>query len=260
MDITIRASLRVERGMTDHPLKWAFVQGSELGFNGLELCLTGGSYQFVTSSAWTQEWKDGVKEMCEQYNMGIQSMSSDWAWTYGSFFPELKDWDRALRHIEGDAKLAAELGAHTILVHFGRAQGSKEEQMAVLGDIAKVGEENGVAFGFEANIWSNTGQGSYQDLLDAAGELDSPGFGIYLHNGYPRAGLPLHEEVIAAGDRIVKAMHSSDLTSDRVEIDWEKAIPVLRENFADGAYVFEVGWDRVAASKKIVDDAIAKYW
>ena len=51
MDITIRASLRVQRGMTDHPLKWAFVQGSELGFDGLELCLTGGSYQFVTSSA-----------------------------------------------------------------------------------------------------------------------------------------------------------------------------------------------------------------
>ena len=61
-------------------------------------------------------------------------------------------------------------------------------------------------------------------------------------------------------DRMVKAMHSSDLTSGRVEIDWAKAIPVLRENFADGAYVFEVGWDRVAASKKIVDDAIARYW
>jgi hypothetical protein len=55
-------------------------------------------------------------------------------------------------------------------------------------------------------------------------------------------------------------MHSSDLTSDRVQIDWEQAIPAMKEYFADGAYTFEVPWDVAEANKKVIDEAIAKYW
>jgi sugar phosphate isomerase/epimerase len=162
--------------------------------------------------------------------------------------------------LANDAALAHELGAHTILMHFGRSQGSRAERKFLLEQVATIGEEHGVAFGFEANIWSNTGQGSYDDLMEMVDEIGSPGFGVYLHNSYPRAGLPLDQELAVAGDRLVQAMHSSDLTSGRVEINWEKAIPVMKKHFADGAYTFEVNWDRVAASKRIVDEAIAKYW
>ena len=147
--------------------------------------------------------------------------------------------------IAEDARLARDLGAHTILVHFGTSSGSQEERRALLEEVAAAGEQYGVAFGFEANIWSNTGQGSFDDLLRSVDEVGSPGFGVYLHNGYPRAGLPLHEEIEAAGDRLVKAMHSSSLTSGEVEIDYEKAFAAMKRYFVGGAYTFEDLQDQI---------------
>ena len=63
-----------------------------------------------------------------------------------------------------------------------------------------------------------------------------------------------------AGDRLAQAMHSSSLVSGRVELDYEKAFAAMKQSFANGAYTFEVGWDTVSESKKLLDEMIAKYW
>jgi sugar phosphate isomerase/epimerase len=260
MKVSIRASLRPTRGGDIHPLKWAFEEGSKLGFDGLELCMEAGAWSFDLASSWTQKSIEEAKSLCQQYGMSICSLSSDWAWAYASFFPKLKDWGRGVELIADDAKLAREVGAHTILVHFATSKGSWEDCRALLKDVAAAGEESGVALGYEANIWERLGFGGLDSLCRMTDEVGNPYFGVYLHNAYPRAGLPLHEEVEKAGKRLVKAMHSSSLTSGRVEIEFEKAFAAMKDHFADGVYTFEVSWEQAAENKKLLDEMIAKYW
>jgi hypothetical protein len=145
-------------------------------------------------------------------------------------------------------------------MHFATSKGSWEDCKALIVDVAAAGAEYGVVFGYEANIWSIIDLGGYEGLLRLADEVASPYFGVYLHNAYPRSGLPLHEEVERAGDHLVQAMHSSSLTSGQVEIDFQKAFAAMREPFADGAYTFEVPWEVAEENKKLVDDMVAKYW
>ena len=262
MKISIRASMRSVWGSDVHPLKWAFEEGSKLGFDGLEVCLdaTFGN-SFVRF--WTEELVEGAKELCAEYDMPIYSISENWGWNYDCFFPELKDWGKAVEYIAEDAKLAKKLGAHSILVQFGRAKGPWEDCKAVLKDVAAAGEENGVNFGYEANIWALMGLGGLDALCRMVDEIGSPYFGVYLHNAYPRTGLPLHEEMEMAGERLVQAMHSSSLVLGRrppPEIDFEKAFAAMKKYFADGAYTFEVPWEEAEQNKKIIDEMIAKYW
>jgi hypothetical protein len=246
------------RGSTAHPLKWAFEEGSRLGFDGLELCLRADRSSF--STGWTDELKEETKALCAEYGVDILSLSSDWAWAYALFFPDFKDWGVGAQYIAEDAKLAKELGASSILMHFGTSKGSWDDCKAALKDVAAAGEESGVVFGYEANIWERTLLGGFEGLIRMVDEVGSPNFGVYLHNGYPRAGLPLHEEVTKAGERLVQAMHSTTLNTGRVEIEWKKASAAMKKYFAGGAYTFEIPWDVAEENKKVIDDAIARYW
>ena len=258
MKISIRASMRRARGSDVHPLKWAFEKGSELGFDGLELCMSANRNSFVTF--WTDELKEGARALCAEHDMPILSLSSDWAWSYAVFFPEMKDWGWGVEYLAEDARLAKELGAHTILMHFATSKGSWEDCRAALRDVAAAGEEMGVVFGYEANIWELTGLGGFEGLLRMTDQVASPCFGVYLHNAYPRAGLPLHKEVERTGERLVQAMHSSSLTSGRVAIDFEEAFAAMKKYFADGAYTFEIPWEEATQNKKLIDEMIAKHW
>jgi len=258
MKISIRASMRPVRGSGVHPLKWAFEKGSKLSFDGLELCVSPNQFSFAT--LWTDEWKSEARALCEQYDMSIYSLSSDWAWAYACFFPDLKDWGRGVEYIAEDGKLAQELGAHTILMHFATSKGSWEDCRALLKDVAAAGEENGIVFGYEANIWERLGFGGLDSLCRMTDQIGSPHFGVYLHNAYPRGGLPLYEEVEMAGERLVQAMHSSDLVSGRMEIDFPKAFEAMKKYFADGVYTFEIPWGVAEENKKFIDQMVAQYW
>lgn len=258
MRVSIRASMRPVRGSDVHPLKWAFERGTELGFDGLELCLGADRNSFA--GFWTREWVEGTRALCAEYGLPILSLSSDWAWAYAAFFPEFREWGRGVEFIAHDAKLAKELGAQAILVHFATSKGSWQECKALLKDVAAAGEEQGVVLGYEANIWELTGLGGFDGLLRMTDEVGSPYFGVYLHNAYPRAGLPLHEEVAKAGQRLVPVMHSSSLTSGQVEIDYQKAFATMKQHFADGVYTFEIPWDVAEENKVLLDEMIAKYW
>jgi sugar phosphate isomerase/epimerase len=246
------------RGSDAHPLRWAFEGASKLGFEALELIMRANRWGMAAS--WTEEWKAGARSLMDQYGIAISSLCSGWGWAYSAIFPDLKDWGRGIELIAGDAKLARELGAHSILVHFGTSGGSREECKGLLEEVAAAGEENGVSFGYEANIWSGTGHGSFEDLLRMVDQVGSGYFGVYLHNGYPRAGLPLHEEIDMAGDRLVKAMHSSSLVSGQVDIDFEKAFVAMKRHFVDGVYTFEIPWEQAAENKELISEMLAKYW
>ncbi len=257
MKTSIRASMRWSWGSSEHPLKWAFEEGARLGFDGLELCL--GADQLSFATRWSQDMREGAMALSEEHGVSVLSLSSDWAWAYALFFPDFKDWGKGVEFIAEDAKLAKELGASSILMHFGTSKGSWDDCKAALKDVAAAGEENGVVFGYEANIWERTELGGFDGLLRMVDEVGSPNFGVYLHNAYPRAGLPLHEEIMKAGDRLVPAMHSSDLTSGRIEIDYPKAFAAMKQYFADGVYTFEVSWDVAEANKKLIDEMMARY-
>jgi sugar phosphate isomerase/epimerase len=256
--ISIRASMRPVRGSDVNPLKWAFEEGARLGFDGLELCMAANRNSFVTF--WSDELKAETKALSQEYGVSVISLSSDWAWAYAAFFPDFKDWGKGAELIAEDAKLTKELGGNSMLIHMATSKGSWEDCKAALTDCAAAGEQYGIKMGYEANIWERTNLGGYDGLIRMVDEIGSDYFGVYLHNSYPRAGLPLQDEITKAGDRLTPSMHSSDLSSDRVQIDWEKAIPALKQYFADGAYTFEISWDVAEANKKIIDEAIAKYW
>ena len=165
-----------------------------------------------------------------------------------------------MRFLAKDAELASELGAHTILIHFATSQGSWDECKALIKDVAAAGEQYDVRMGFEANIWaSTTGFGGMDSLKKMVDEVGSHYFGIYLHNAWPRGGLPLEREIEEAGDRLLQAMHSSSLVSGGVEIDWAKTFAAMKTRFSDGAYTFEVPWEEAAENKRIIDEVIAKY-
>jgi len=256
MKISIRASLRSVQDSDAHPLKWAFDEGSKLGFDGLELCMEAGAM----AGSWSKESVEQIKALCKQYNMSIYSLSSDWAWSHANTFPSLNEWGKGIELIANDAKLAKELGAHTILMHFATSKGSWDDCKVLLKDVAEIGEETGVVLGYEANIWERLGFGGLDSLCRMTDEIGSPYFGVYLHNAYPRAGLPLHDEVEMAGKRLVKVMHSSSLISGHVEIDFQKAFASMKTYFSDGVYTFEISWEEAGKNKKILDEMIAKYW
>jgi len=258
MKISIRASMEPVRGSNVHPLRWAFEKGAALGFDGLELCL-GASYTSF-STFWTDEWKEGAKALIQEFRMPIFSLSSDWAWAYATFYPDLRRWKDGAGFLEEDAKLAHELGAHTILMHFATAKGSWADCKAAMKDVAAAGAAHGVTFGYEANIWNLINLGGFEGLLRMVDEVGSPHFGVYLHNAYPGSGLPLHKEVEQTGKRLVQAMHSSSLVTGQVQIDYPEAFSAMKATFADGAYTFEVPWSVAEENKKVIDAMIAKYW
>jgi sugar phosphate isomerase/epimerase len=265
MKISIRAGMRPVRGSTVNPLRWAIERASELGIDGLELMTRADRGQM----AWDikPEARQEIKALCAQYKVAILSLSADWAWAYAMFFPGYREWGRkGVDLMAGDAQLAQELGAHTILMHFGSAKGTWDEAKAMLKDIANAGEQYGVRFGFEANIWGNTtGFGKTDTLLRMVDEVGSPNFGVYLHNAWPRGqggggGDPLDQEIAQCGTKLVQSMHSSILTDGNVIIDWQKTVAAMKKYFPDGAYTFEIPWEVAAENKKIVDEALAKYW
>ena len=258
MKVSIRASMRPSPAGDVHPLQWAFEQGSKLGFDGLELCIGADRRTFVT--AWTDQLRQEARALSEKYNMPIYSLSSDWAWAFATFFPELKDWSKGVQWLAEDARLAKDLGAHTILMHFATARGPWEDCKALIADAAAAAQEQGVVFGYEANIWNLIDLGGFEGLLRMTDEVANPHFGVYLHNDYPRSGLPLQEEIERTGKRLVQAMHSSSLISGPVQIDFAKAFRAMQTSFPDGAYTFEVPWEAAEQNKKVIDEMIAKYW
>lgn len=232
---------------------------ARMGFDGIELCLEASAWRFLLSASYSQEVVDQLKSFCQQQGLQVFSLSSDWAWAYASFFPPLSRWGRGVELIADDARLAQKLGAGAMLIHFATSKGSWEDCRALCKEVAAIGEETGVRLGYEANIWERLGFGGLDALCRMVDEVGSRGFGVYLHNSYPRTGLPLEQELAVAGPRLVPCMHSSSLVGGRVQIDWAKAWPAIQQYLPDCVYTFEVNLNQVEPSKRAIDQVIRQY-
>ncbi|MDQ1327662.1 MAG: Sugar phosphate isomerase/epimerase [Candidatus Poribacteria bacterium] len=104
------------------------------------------------AGSWSKESIEQAKSLCKHYNMSVYSLSSDWAWAHSNNFPSLADWGKGIELIADDAKLAKELGAHTILMHFATSKGSWEDCKVLVKDVAEIGKKTGIVMGYEANI------------------------------------------------------------------------------------------------------------
>jgi len=58
MQISIRAAMRQRRGDDTHPLRWAFEEGSQLGFDGVELCMQAGWRLGADCPTWTPQYRE----------------------------------------------------------------------------------------------------------------------------------------------------------------------------------------------------------
>jgi hypothetical protein len=259
---SIRASLRHQRDSEDHPLKWAFDEASTMGFDGLEICMNAGGTRPTMAGVWPDEQIQGTKDLCKQHGMSIFSLSADWAWGFSGFFPTLRGWQgRGVELMEEDAKLANDLGAEAILIHFGTSTGSWEECRALLEPIAKAGEKHKVKMAYEASIWGRLGLGEMETLTKMVDEVGSEWFGVYLHNWYPRRGGTMEQEIVEAGSqRLVNPFHFGTVDPVSAEIDWPKASAAVKEHLPGMIATFEISWDVAAANKKRLDEIAKEYF
>lgn len=262
MKTSIRASLRFQRDSDDHPLKWAFEEAGAMGFDGLEICMNPGGSRPAMAGSWTDEMIQGTKDLCKQHNMSVFSFSADWAWSFSAFFPTLSGWHgRGVELMEEDAKLAGELGAEAILIHFGTSTGDWDDCRELLKQIAKAGEKHKVVMAYEASIWGRLGLGEMDTLTKMVDEVANPYFGIYLHNWYPRRGKPFQDEITEAhGHNLVNPVHFSTVEPPTAEIDWPTASETIKEKLPGIIATFEIGWDVAKANKKRLDEINKEYF
>ena len=183
-----------------------------------------------------------LKAAAEANGLEIPTLSSDWAWGYSEFHPTLSTWGRGTELIVEDARLAADLGAKSILIHFGVSTGNWDQAKGILKEAAAEAEKVGVVLGFEGSIWFRAGLGGQETLVRMVDEIASPGLKIYVHpHGDTAAQVRDIEEV---GDRIC-ALHASALDPS---VDYAQVFAALKKVNYDWYWCFEVSEDQFASS------------
>src|SRR5205085_2228574 len=121
------------------PLEKSFAELARLGYSGVELSTipdreSRGFRQ--RRGVWAGKLDAGkraqIKASAAAVGLEIPTLSSDWAWGYAEFHPTLDGWDRGAEIILEDAKLAADLGAKSILIHFGTSTGPWDQARGIL--------------------------------------------------------------------------------------------------------------------------------
>lgn len=227
-----------------------------LGFEGLELCVIGKDRTRKAYDRLTDADVRAIREIAAGAGMEVASLSADWLWGYGAAKPQLAQWDDVVDGIGRDVALAKELGAKTVLIHFGGATGSWSEARSVLERMAAAAHEVGngeVRLGYEASIFRRSGLGGLLEVKRMIDEVDSPALGVYEHPHYPRAGVAAHEEIELFGPRLC-GLHLGRL--DQVEIDWPRFLGALRRYY-EGYIIFECGYDVARQNKEILERALA---
>lgn len=156
-------------------------RAADLGFDGVELCV------WFPLSEWLNE-EDTTKmiETAKKHNIEIATISADWCHSYSAYHTSLSDWLRCGNGIElfkGEIKLAAKLGAKSMLWHLGRAKGTMEELKKIFYDFAEEAEKQKVKIGIESSFWPIMGLGDQYILKELLDEINSEYFGVYIHGG-----------------------------------------------------------------------------
>jgi len=156
-------------------------RAAELKFDGVELCV------WFPLSEWLNEEKIAkMKETAKKYNIEIASVSADWCHNYGVYHSKLSDWLRCgngMRLFKNEIKLAARLGAKSMLWHLGRAKGTMEEVKKIFNDFAEEAAKQKVRVGIESTFWPLNGLGNLDVLKKILDEINNQYFGVYIHGG-----------------------------------------------------------------------------
>jgi sugar phosphate isomerase/epimerase len=233
----------------DLPLDQSFANLARLGYQGVELSTipdreARGHRQ--RRGVWAEKLDSAkrteIKAAATKAGLEIPTLSSDWAWGYAEFHPTLNGWDRGAELIVEDAKLAADLGAKSILIHFAVSQGSWDQAKGILKGVAAEVEKTGVVLGFEGSLFHLLGLGGQDALVRMVDEVGSQALKIYVHpHGDTTSQVRDIDEV---GERIC-ALHASALDP---AVDYGQVFAALRRAKYDWFWCFEVGEDLFASS------------
>lgn len=249
MKLSVRES-GLREPVSEYPLDWAIGHIKKLGYDGIELCMNPDRVRRGPRSnrrgAWYLEYdKEGrqkLKNRAAEVGLEIPTLSSDWAWGYAEFNPDLSQWDRGVEILCEDVDFARDVGAKAILIHFGVATGTWEQAKKLLGRAAEYAAKQGVILGFEGSIWFRAGLGPQETLVQMVDEIDSPGLKIYVH---PHGGTEQQvKDVLEVGNRIC-ALHSS---VHNPEVDYSKVIDALKQVGYNWYWCMEVGGDLIPQS------------
>ena len=252
MEDTVKLSIRessFRASPSELPLDQSFAKLAQMGYQGVELSTIPDreargyrQRRGVWAGMLDAEKRAQIKAAAAAHGMEIPTLSSDWAWGYSEFHPTLATWSRGAELIVEDARLAADLGAKSILIHFGISTGTWDQAKGILKDAAAEAEKVGVVLGFEGSIWFRAGLGGQETLVRMVDEIASPGLKIYVHpHGDTAAQVRDIDEV---GDRIC-ALHASALNPD---VDYRQVFAALRRAKYDWYWCFEVSEDLFGSS------------
>jgi sugar phosphate isomerase/epimerase len=242
------------------PLDQSFARLAQLGYQGVEL-----STQPDRESRGVRQrrgiWAgmlDGpkraaIKAAAADHGLEIPTLSADWAWGYSEFHPTLTGWGRGAELLVEDAKLAADLGSHAILIHFGVSTGTWDQAKGILREAAGEAEKLGVILGFEGSIWFRVGLGGQETLVRLVDEIASPALRIYVHpHGDTAAQV---RDIAEVGDRIC-ALHASAIDP---AVDYGQVFAALQRAGYDWYWCFEVSEDLFASSASAFRELSQRY-
>ncbi|HVC33475.1 MAG TPA: TIM barrel protein [Chloroflexota bacterium] len=248
MKISLRESA-FRRSPAELTLEKSFAELARMGYDGVELSTNPDreargvrQRRGVWPGTLDQARRAQLKAAAAANGLEIPTLSSDWAWGYADFHPTLGGWGRGTELLVDDAKLAADVGAGSILIHFGTSTGTWDQAKGILKEAAGESERLGVVLGFEGSIWFRVGLGGQETLVRMVDEIASPALKIYVHpHGDTAAQVRDIEQV---GDRIC-ALHASALNPD---VDYGQVFAALKRAGYDWYWCFEVAEDLFAAS------------
>ena len=248
MKLSVRESA-YRSSPSDLPLDRAFAELARMGYQGVELSTIpdreARGYR-QRRGVWPEMLDDSkrahIKATAAANRLEIPTLSSDWAWGYSEYHPTLAGWSRGAELIVEDAKLAADLGARAILIHFGVSTGTWDQAKGILKEAASEAEKVGVVLGFEGSIWFRVGLGGQDTLVRMVDEIASPALRIYVHpHGDTASQVAAIDEV---GERIC-ALHASALNPN---VDYGQVFAALKRAKYDWYWCFEVSEDLFASS------------
>ncbi len=248
MKLSVRESA-YRASPSELPLEQAFADLARMGYQGVELSTIPDreargvrQRRGVWAGMMDSSKRAQLKAAAAAHGLEIPTLSSDWAWGYSEFHPTLDGWGRGLELIVDDARLAADLGARAILIHFGVSTGTWDQAKSILKEAAAEAEKCNVVLGFEGSIWFRVGLGGQETLVRMVDEIASPAFRIYVHpHGDTASQVRAIDEV---GDRIC-ALHASALNP---AVDYGQVFAALQRAGYDWYWCFEVGQDLFASS------------
>jgi sugar phosphate isomerase/epimerase len=253
----MRTSIRTTYGVSD--IRAAMTRdldaAKKAGYQAVELCVMGGDTPRGWADALTTKDIDFILKECKRTGIPVTTLSSDWVWGYSQNRP-LSDWADGVKGMAKDARLARQLGAHTILMHLGTSHGTWEDGKKILAQAGDAAAKEGVRFGFEASLFRRSELGEFDDLLRMLEEVDHPAMGAYDHCQYPRMGKPAHVQVEQIGKRLY-GYHSSLLTPETT--DYGKLFAALKKVGYQGDWVFEIKWEEAVPQCKLFKQLLQQH-